>query len=150
MNWHDNLITEHQDIMEIAGHSKRIAVLGIRSKNRSHRAAHYVPQYLASAGVEIIPVPVYEPEMTEILGKPVFRKLEDIPGKIDLVNVFRRPEDIPAHIPDILAKKPAAVWFQLGIQNDRAAEELARAGIKVVQNRCLMVDHRLAKALDPK
>jgi uncharacterized protein len=63
-------------------------------------------------------------------------------GRIDLVDVFRRPEDINGHLEDILAKMPAAVWFQSGIRNDEAAEKLARAGIKVVQSRCLMIDHR--------
>jgi len=66
----------------------------------------------------------------------------EIPGEIDLVDVFRRSEDIPAHLEDILAKRPAAVWFQSGIRNDEAAARLASAGIKVVQDRCLMVDHR--------
>jgi predicted CoA-binding protein len=95
-----------------------------------------------SAGVEVVPVPVYFPEATEILQRPVYRKVQDIPGEIDMVDVFRRPKDIPAHIDDILAKKPKAVWFQLGIRHDEAAETLAKAGILVVQDRCLMVDHR--------
>ena len=59
-----------------------------------------------------------------------------------MVNVFRRSEDVPPHVDDILAKKPKSVWMQLGIRNDPVAEKLARAGIKVVQNRCIMVDHR--------
>jgi predicted CoA-binding protein len=78
----------------------------------------------------------------EILGRPVYRRLIDIPGEIDLVDVFRRPKDIDMHVDDMIAKKPRAVWFQLGIRNDRAAEKLARAGIQVVQDRCLMVEHR--------
>jgi hypothetical protein len=63
-----------------------------------------------------------------------------VPGPLDLVDVFRRPSDIPAHLPDLLAKRPRAVWFQLGIRNDAAAEELAKAGIAVVQDHCLMVE----------
>jgi hypothetical protein len=101
-----------------------------------------VPAYLARAGFEVIPVPVYYPEVTEILGRRVYRRLNDIPEAIDLVNVFRRSHDINGHILDILAKKPQAVWFQSGIRNDDAAEKLAEAGIKVVQDRCLMVEHR--------
>jgi predicted CoA-binding protein len=85
---------------------------------------------------------VYYPDVTEILGHRVYRKLTDIPGDVDLVNVFRRSEDVPQHLDDILAKKPKAVWMQLGIRNDEVAKKLAQAGIKVVQNRCLMVDHR--------
>jgi len=93
-------------------------------------------------GLDVVPVPVYYPEVTQILEQPVYRKLVDIPGEIDLVDVFRRPQDIAAHVDDILAKRPAAVWFQQGIRNEEAAERLARAGIKVVQDRCLMVEHR--------
>jgi predicted CoA-binding protein len=72
----------------------------------------------------------------------VYRRLIDIPGAIDLVDVFRRSHDINGHVEDILAKRPKAVWFQSGIRNGEVAETLARAGIKVVQDRCLMVEHR--------
>ncbi len=88
------------------------------------------------------PVPVYYPEATEILGEKVYRKLVDIPQEIDLVNVFRRPNDVAKHAEDILAKKPKAVWLQSGIRNDEVAEILAKAGIKIVQDACLMVEHR--------
>jgi predicted CoA-binding protein len=97
---------------------------------------------MAQAGFEIIPVPVYYPEVTEIMGRKVYRRLEDIPVEIDLVNLFRRSQDVSGHVDDILAKKPKAVWMQSGIRNDEAAERLARAGIRVVQDRCLMVEHR--------
>ncbi|MEO7674677.1 MAG: CoA-binding protein, partial [Pyrinomonadaceae bacterium] len=90
----------------------------------------------------IVPVPVYYPEVTEILGQKVYRNLNDVPGDIDMVNVFRRPDDIRKHTLEIIEKKPASVWFQLGIRNDEAAEAFARAGIKVVQDLCLMVEHR--------
>jgi hypothetical protein len=92
----------------------------------------------------VIPVPVYYPAVTEIIGRPVYRQLVNVPGEIDLVDVFRRSRDIDNHVDDIIAKKPSAVWFQSGIRNDAAAERLARAGIKVVQDRCLMVEHRRA------
>jgi predicted CoA-binding protein len=117
-------------------------VLGIKTEAQSFQPAFYVPQYMAHAGFEIIPVPVYYPEVTEILGQKVYRKLSDVPGEIDLVDVFRRSPDVAGHVEDILAKKPKAVWLQSGIRNDEAAETLARAGIKVVQDRCLMVEHR--------
>jgi predicted CoA-binding protein len=76
------------------------------------------------------------------LGKSVYRDLNQIPGEIDLLNIFRRSEDIPKHTLEILSKKPKAVWFQLGIRNDEVAESLAEAGIKVIQDLCLMVEHR--------
>jgi predicted CoA-binding protein len=93
-------------------------------------------------GVEVIPVPVYYPEVKSILGKPVYRTVAAVPGPVDIVDVFRRPSDVPGHLEDILAKKPRAVWLQLGIRNDQAAEALARAGLLVVQDRCLMVEWR--------
>ena len=95
------------------------------------------------AGVEVVPVPVYYPDATEILGQRVYRSINAIPGELDLVDVFRRPSDIDQHVDDIIAKKPKAVWFQLGIVNDAAAKRLVDAGIDVVQDRCLMVDHRM-------
>ena len=97
---------------------------------------------MQQTGSRIIPVPVYYPDVTEILGEKIYRKLTDIPEEVDMVNVFRRPQDIPPHLDDILAKKPKSVWMQLGISHDEVAEQLAKAGIKVVQDRCLMVDHR--------
>jgi len=142
MSWRENLLESEAEIKELLAGVKRIAVLGIKTERQAGQPAFYVPSYLASAGFEVIPVPVYYPDVTEILGRKVYRKLADIPGEVDLVNVFRRAEDIPPHLEDILEKKPAAVWFQSGIRNDQAAQKLALAGIKVVQDRCLMVDHR--------
>lgn len=142
MAWQDNLVTSEAGVREIVKGSKRIAVLGIKPESHSGQPAHYVPRYLSDAGVEVIPVPVYFPEVTEILGQKVYRSVSAIPGDVDLVDVFRRPADIDQHVEDILAKKPKAVWFQSGIVNDAAAERLAKAGIRVVQDRCLMVDHR--------
>jgi predicted CoA-binding protein len=92
--------------------------------------------------LEIVPVPVYYPEVTEILGQRVYRKVADVPGEVDMVNVFRRSKDVPPHVDDIIAKHPKSVWLQLGIRNDEAAERFARAGIDVVQDRCLMVELR--------
>ena len=142
MDWRSNLIENTSGVKELLAATKRVAVLGIRSEQHASRPAFYVPQYLASAGLDVIPVPVYDLHVAEILGRKVYHKLADIPGEVDLVDVFRRSEDIPPHLDDILAKMPKSVWFQSGIRNDEAAERLARAGIKVVQDRCLMVDHR--------
>ncbi|HKO01390.1 MAG TPA: CoA-binding protein [Thermoanaerobaculia bacterium] len=135
-----NLITDSAGILEVIRESRTIAVLGIKPESHGDQAAHYVPAHMAAAGYEIIPVPVYYPEVTEILGRKVFRKLADVDVPIDMVNVFRRPSDIPPHVDDIIAAKPKSVWFQLGIRNDEAALKLAEAGIKVVQDRCLMVE----------
>lgn len=142
MDWQENLIADERSIRELLASTRRVAVLGIKTEKQADQPAFYVPQYLLSAGLELIPVPVYYPEATEILGRKVYRRLAEVPGEIDLLDVFRRPADIDQHLEDILAKRPKAVWFQLGIRNDPAAERLAREGIKVVQDRCLMVEHQ--------
>jgi predicted CoA-binding protein len=140
--WRENLIETSEGVRQLLAGVKRVAVLGIKTEEQSYQPAFYVPSYLHSAGLEVVPVPVYYPQATHILGQKVYRSLKEIPGEIDLVDVFRRPEDVPAHLEDILAKKPSAVWLQSGIRHEEVAETLARAGIKVVQDRCLMVDHR--------
>ncbi len=139
-DWKTNLINDNDGIEAVIRDTKTIAVLGIKPETHSDQAAFYVSQHMAEAGYDIIPVPVYYPEVTQILGKPVFRTLAAIGRPVDMVNVFRKPGDIPPHIDDILAAKPKSVWFQLGIRNDEAAKKLAEAGIKVVQDRCLMVE----------
>lgn len=138
--WRSRLIDSTEEIRALLRRSRRIAVLGIKPETRADQPAHFVPVYTMEAGFEVIPVPVYYPEVTEILGQRVYRRLVDVPGDIDIVNVFRRPEHIPPHVDDILAKRPRSVWMQLGIRNDDAAEQLARAGIEVVQDRCLKVE----------
>jgi predicted CoA-binding protein len=142
MNWQDNILTTDDQIAQLLRETKRIAVLGIKPESRSSQPAFYVSKYMQNAGFEIVPVPVYYPEVNEILGQKVYRDLRDVPGKIDMVNVFRRDVDIPKHVDEILEAKPKSVWVQLGIRNDDAAEKFAKAGIKVVQNLCLMVEHR--------
>jgi predicted CoA-binding protein len=141
-DFRENLIESEEAVAEIVRTAKRVAVLGIKTEAQRGQPAFYVPEYLARAGVEVIPVPVYYPDATVILGQKVYRKVADVPGELDIVDVFRRSNDVPPHVDDILAKKPRAVWLQSGIRNDVAAERLARAGIKVVQDRCLMVDHQ--------
>ena len=142
MNWKDNIVDDAARIRDLLAETRTIAVLGIKTERQADQPAFYVPSYLDSAGFEVIPVPVYYPQVTHILGHKVYRKLVEIPVKVDLVNIFRRPEDISAHLEDILAKRPSAVWMQSGIRHQAVAEQLAEAGIKVVQDRCLMVDHR--------
>jgi len=136
------ILTSEAAVSDLVRRARRIAVLGIKTEAQADQPAFYVAENLDKAGLEVVPVPVYYPKVTTILGKPVYRRLVDVPGEIDLVDVFRRPADIMQHLGDLLAKRPRAVWFQLGIRNDAAAEALSAAGIDVVQSRCLMVDHR--------
>jgi predicted CoA-binding protein len=144
-DWRDNILKTTQDILAVLSDTKRIAVLGIKPETHRHKPAHSVPRFLQEEGYEVVPVPVYYPEVDQILGQTVYRRLADIPGDLDMVDVFRRPEDIPQHVPDLIAKMPRVVWLQKGIRNDHVAEELARAGIRVVQDRCTAVEHRRLK-----
>ena len=141
-SWKDNLVVDTNDIRDILVETQRVAVLGIKPESRAGQPAHYVPRYLQEQGYQVVPVPTYYPDVTEILGRPVYRELAAIPGPVDMVDVFRRAGDIPPHVDDLIAKDPAVVWFQLGIRNDDAARRLAQAGIRVVQDRCTMIDHR--------
>lgn len=139
---HPLLIESDTALRSLLRGLSRVAVLGIKTEQQREQPAYYVPADLAARGLEIVPVPVYYPEAQEILGRPVYRRLVDIPGPVDLVDVFRRPADIPAHLDDLLTKAPKAVWFQLGIRHDAVAMRLAEAGIAVVQDRCLMVEYQ--------
>jgi predicted CoA-binding protein len=141
-DWRNNLVTSRDGIARLVRECRRIVVLGIKPESRRDAPAFYVPEYMTQHGYDIVPVPVYYPDVTTILGRPVHRSLSTVPPPIDMVNVFRRSHDVPPHVPDLLAARPRVVWLQLGIRHDGAAEELARAGILVVQDRCLLVEHR--------
>ena len=142
-DWRRNLIEDDEgQLLGLLRSARRVAVLGIKTDAARGQPAYYVPQALLQMGLEIVPVPVYYPDATEILGQKVYRRLADVPGEIDIVDVFRRSRDVAAHLPDLLATRPRAVWLQSGIRDDRTAEALARAGTLVVQDRCLMVDYR--------
>lgn len=136
------LIEDGEGIRKLLAATRRIAVLGIKTQAQYDQPAFYVPEYLAQVGFELVPVPVYYPQATEILGRRVYRRLSEIPGPVDLLDVFRRPQDLPAHLDDVLALRPKVVWLQQGIRHDAFAQWLVEAGIDVVQDRCLMVEHR--------
>jgi uncharacterized protein len=137
------IIDDADSIERLLRATKRIAVLGIKTEEQASQPALYVPKFLVEHGYDVVPVPVYYPDVTEILGQKVHRKLVDVPGDIDMVDVFRRPQDLAPHLDDILAKKPKSVWLQQGIRDDAFAEKLSAHGITVVQDRCLMVEIRM-------
>lgn len=136
------MLEHHRDIDVVLAGMRRIGVLGIKPESRAGQPAHMVPAYLQRHGYEVIPVPVYYPEVTEILGRQVYRKVGDVPGRIDVLDVFRKPQDLPPHRDDIIAARPRTVWLQSGIRHDAFAQDLLAAGIDVVQDLCLMVEHR--------
>jgi hypothetical protein len=135
------LITDDEGLRDILREAKSIAVLG--AKLGAHEPAYYVPAYLAAHGYRIRAV---NPSLVghRLFGSPVVPTLADLDGPVDVIEVFRRPEHLPGHAAEILALpwRPRTVWFQLGIRHDEAARRLAGAGIKVVQDRCMMPEHR--------
>jgi predicted CoA-binding protein len=135
------LIQDAPGIDALLARTRRIAVLGIKTEAQADQPAFYVARYLVEAGLEVVPVPVYYPEVSSILGKSVYRRLVDVPGDLDMVDVFRRAKDLDAHVEDILAKRPRAVWLQLGIRQPAVAQRLVEQGIDVVQDKCLMVEY---------
>jgi uncharacterized protein len=143
-NWEQNLVHDDARVRELLLGARRVAVLGIKTEAQAGQPAYYVPEYLQRAGYDVVPVPVYYPEATRILGEAVHRRLADVPGPIDLVLVFRRPADLPPHLDDLLAAAPRVVWMQSGIRHADVARRLAEAGILVVQDRCAMIEHRYA------
>src|SRR4051812_39621316 len=103
MDWKTNIIRNETGLRDLLEETRTIAVLGIKTEAQANQPAFYVAQYLQTAGFEVIPVPVYYPEVDEILGRRVYRKLREIPAEVDLVNVFRRSEDVAKHVEDFLA-----------------------------------------------
>ena len=137
-----SLLQHHRDIDRLLAQTRRIAVLGIKPEDRMPAPAHMIPAYMHRAGYEVVPVPVYYPDVTQILGKAVHRSVAEVPGRVDVVDVFRKTEDLEPHLDDLLKARPRAVWLQTGIRDDAFAEKLLVAGIDVVQDQCMMVEHR--------
>lgn len=119
--------------------ARTVAVVGI--KDRENEDAFRIPQYLQRAGYRIVPV---NPKLATVLQEPCKASLALVDRPVDIVNLFRASEHVPAHVDEILAMKPLprAVWMQLGIHHGPSAQRLRDAGIEVVQDRCIMVDHR--------
>jgi len=115
---------------------RRIAVVGLSPK--PHRDSHRIARYLQERGYEIVPI---YPREEQILGQTVYRRVQDVPGGVDLVDVFRRSEELMEVTEDALAAKAPALWFQLDCVNEEAARRAREAGATVVMDRCIMVDH---------
>ena len=131
--------TSDDELRELLEGVHTIAVVGM--KDAESEDAFRVPRYLQLHGYRIVPV---NPKLGRVLGERAYAKLSELDFPVDLVDVFRAPEHIPAHVDEILAlsPRPKAVWMQLGIVHGGAAARLRAAGIAVVQDRCIMVDHR--------
>ena len=127
-------------ILEILKKYKTIAVVGLSSN--AMRPSYGVTEYMQSAGYRIIPV---NPNETEVLGEKSYAQLEDVQEKIEIVNVFRRAENVPPVVESAIRIGAKVVWMQLGIENERAAEKARAAGLTVVEDTCIFVEHRKRK-----
>jgi len=125
------------DIVKIIANTKQIAVVGF--SRRPSRAGYYVPAYLQGAGYRIIPV---NPYLDEALGETAYPDLTLIPDEVDLVLIFQRSENVPPFVDQAIAIGAKAIWMQLGIANEAAAAKARDAGLDVVQDACMMVEHR--------
>ncbi len=134
-------LTLQHEVRSALADARTVAILGAHIE--PSKPAHYVPDYLFSQGYKVVPVnPVFAGRV--LWGEPVRSTLAEIDEPIDIVDVFRLGEVVPMHVPDILAMQPLpeVVWLQLGIRNDAVAEQLIAAGIRMVQDRCTLADHR--------
>jgi uncharacterized protein len=124
-------------ILDILKKYKTIAVVGLSSNPA--RPSYDVSEYMQSAGYRIIPV---NPNEAEVLGEKSYARLEDVPEKIGIVDIFRRSEDVPPVVESAIGVGAKVVWMQLGIANEEAAEKARRAGLLVVEDACIFVEHR--------
>lgn len=134
-------LTTQEDIRRVLTEARTIAVLGAHTE--VSKPAHYVPEYLHTQGYRILPVnPVFAGQT--LWGETVESTLADLGAPADVVDVFRRSEHLPMHLVDIFAMRPGpkVVWLQLGVRHVEVARELLAAGIQVVQDRCMLAEHK--------
>jgi len=139
MNLHfpEKYVASSDAVAQILRGVKTIAVVGLSSNPM--RPSYGVAEYLKTAGYRIIPV---NPNETEVLGEKAYARLEDIPEQVDIVDVFRRAEEVPAVAESAIRIGAKVLWMQLGIENGGAAERARAAGLVVVENACLLVEHK--------
>ena len=131
------MITTDAELAQLIQSSRRIAIVGL--SNKPDRPSYQVAAYLLAHGFSIIPV---NPIIDEVLGQPAFKTLEAIPHPVDLVDVFRRSEDVPPIVEAAIRIQAPAIWLQQGVIHSEAAAKAEAAGMKVVMDRCIKIDHR--------
>ncbi|MBN1928408.1 MAG: CoA-binding protein [Chlorobiaceae bacterium] len=128
------------DIATILSNYRHVAIVGLSDKH--DRASHAVARYLMHAGFTIYPV---NPSVSSVLGHECWPSLSAIPAEkrklIEIVDIFRKPQEVPAIVDEAIAIGAKVIWMQLGITNEAAAEKARQAGLEVVQNRCISVEH---------
>ena len=133
------IIESDEDLRNLLVSARRIAVVGLSTD--TSRPSYGVARYLQSVGYEILPVNPKHAGLT-ILGQPVVSRVTDLEGPIDIVDLFRRPVDVPRPVEEAISAGAGAIWMQLGIRNDAAAERASEAGLTVVMDRCIAIEHR--------
>jgi len=137
---HPNVIESDETLAEIVRSARTVVVLGMKDESDPDAPAYTVPKAIQSRGMRVIPV---NPKLQQALGEKAYPSLAGVPERADIVDVFRRSDAIPAIADEVLAlpaeQRPRVFWMQTGVRNDGAAEKLAAAGIRVVQDRCLSV-----------
>jgi predicted CoA-binding protein len=133
----DGAAASADPIFDILTKYKRIAVVGLSSNPA--RPSYGVSEYMQSAGYQIVPV---NPNETDVLGEPSYASLQDVPQKIEIVDIFRRPEEVPPVVDAAIQVGAKVVWMQLGIISEAAAEKARGAGIIVVMDACLFIEHK--------
>ena len=133
----DGATASADPIYDILTKYKRIAVVGLSSNPA--RPSYQVTQYIQSVGYQIVPV---NPNETDVLGEPSYASLEEVPQKIDIVNIFRRAEEVPPVVDAAIRAGAKVIWMQLGIASEAAAEKARAAGIAVVMDACILVEHK--------
>lgn len=131
------IVLKQAELTSLLKSARRIAVVGLSPK--PGRPSHQVGAYLLAAGYEVIPV---NPGHDRLLGLTAYPDLRSVPGRVDIVDIFRRAEEVPAIVEEAIAIGAGAVWMQLGIVHEQAAARARAAGLAVVMDRCLMVDHQ--------
>jgi len=125
------------EVRDILGAAKVVAVVGL--SNKPERDSYHVADYLQSQGYRIIPV---NPNINQVLGERVYASLEEVPGPVDVVDIFRRPEFVPQIVDQAIAKGAKVIWMQESIAHNAAADKARAAGLRVVMNKCILKEHR--------
>lgn len=134
--WQQNIISDPAEIKKILEEAQTIAIVGL--KDDPEGPSYRVASYLQRAGYRIIPI---NPKLKEVLGEKAYKNLKEVDIPVDIVDIFRASARVIVHLDEVLAMRPKVAWMQAGIENWEAAEAWAKAGIKVVMNRCIMAEH---------
>jgi len=126
-----------EEVRQLLTTARTVAVVGLSDKQ--DRESYRVAAYLQLQGYRIIPV---NPAVSSVLGEKAYARLEDVPEKIDIVDIFRRPEAVPPLVDSAIAVGARAVWMQLGIAHNAAADKARAAGLQVIMNKCILIEHR--------